>query len=39
MTEKEKQDIILYRIKRAHEIFQEVQLHINNKLRTTAINR
>ena len=39
MTGKEKQEIISYRIKRAQETFQEVQLHIDNKLWTTAVNR
>ncbi len=39
MTEKDKQEIISYRIKRAKETLQEVQLHVENKLWTTAINR
>jgi uncharacterized protein (UPF0332 family) len=39
MTEKEKQEIISYRINRAQETFQEVQLHIDNRLWTTAVNR
>jgi uncharacterized protein (UPF0332 family) len=39
MTDKERHEIISYRIKRAQETFQEVQLHIENKLWTTAINR
>jgi len=39
MTEKEKQEIISYRIKKAQETFQEVQLLIENRLWTTAVNR
>jgi uncharacterized protein (UPF0332 family) len=39
MTEKERSEMIAYRIKRAKETFQEVQLHIDNELWTTAINR
>lgn len=39
MNEKEKQKIISYRIKRAQETLEEVQLHIDNRLWTTAVNR
>ena len=39
MTENEKLEMISYRIKRARDTFQEVQLHIENKLWTTAVNR
>jgi len=39
MTEKEKLEMISYRMKRAQETFREVQLHIDNELWTTAINR
>jgi uncharacterized protein (UPF0332 family) len=39
MIEKNKQEIISYRIKKAQETFQEVQLLIDNRLWTTAVNR
>ena len=39
MTEQEKIEIIAYRIKRANDTYNEVQLHLNNKLYSTAINR
>jgi uncharacterized protein (UPF0332 family) len=39
MTAAEKQELITYRIQRAKETLQEVQLHIENELWITAINR
>jgi uncharacterized protein (UPF0332 family) len=39
MTENEKEEIILYRIKRSQETIREVQLHLDNQLWTTAVNR
>jgi len=39
MTEQEKKAFILYRLSKAQETFDEVQLHIQNKLWNTAVNR
>ncbi len=39
MTEEEKLEMVSYRINRAKETLQEVQLHIRNELWITAINR
>lgn len=39
MNQQEKQEIVKYRIIKARETFNEVKLHIENKLWTTAINR
>lgn len=39
MTEQERLDMVTYRIKRAKETLKEVDLHIENELWTTAINR
>ena len=39
MTEQEKVEIIAYRFKRAIDTYNEVHLHIGNKLYATAINR
>ncbi len=39
MTEQEKLKLISYRITRATDTFKEVQLHIENELWATAINR
>jgi len=39
MNEQEKLEIVSYRIRRANETLHEVQLHIENELWATAINR
>ena len=39
MTPKEKQELIKYRLQKARETYNEVRLHIENKLWTTAVNR
>ena len=39
MKEKDRQDLIRYRITRARETFDEVALHVENKLWNTAVNR
>jgi uncharacterized protein (UPF0332 family) len=39
MIEKDKSEMVSYRIRRAKETLQEVQLHIDNELWATAINR
>jgi uncharacterized protein (UPF0332 family) len=39
MNDQDKNEIISYRIKKAQETFKEVQIHIDNKLWTTAVNR
>lgn len=39
MNEKEHKDLVDYRINRARETFNEVKLHIENKLWNTAVNR
>ena len=39
MNEQDKLELVAYRIGRAHETLQEIQLHIDNQLWTTAVNR
>jgi uncharacterized protein (UPF0332 family) len=39
MNLKERQELVKYRITKARETFNEVRLHIENKLWNTAINR
>ena len=39
MKHKERKEIITYRILKAQETLQEVDLHNNNKLWNTAVNR
>ncbi len=39
MNSLEKDEIVNYRIRKARETFNEVQLHIDNKLWNTAVNR
>ena len=39
MKAEERKEIVLYRISKAKETLQEVNLHINNKLWNTAVNR
>lgn len=39
MTDQERKDLIVYRINRAKATLKEVDLHVNNKLWYTAVNR
>jgi uncharacterized protein len=39
MNQEERQKLVKYRIKKARETFSEVDLHIENKLWNTAVNR
>jgi uncharacterized protein (UPF0332 family) len=39
MNLQEKQELVKYRIAKARETFDEVKLHIDNKLWNTAVNR
>ena len=39
MNQEERQELVKYRIKKARETFNEVSLHVENKLWNTAINR
>ena len=39
MKDEERKEIVTYRISKAKETLQEVDLHINNKLWNTAVNR
>ena len=39
MNDKDRKDIVIYRISRAKETLEEVKLHIEHKLWNTAINR
>ena len=39
MNSLDKDEIVNYRIRKARETFNEVQLHIDNKLWNTAVNR
>ncbi len=39
MTEEDKKELIKYRVSKARETFNEVELHIENKLWNTAVNR
>ena len=39
MKQNERKEIVAYRILKAKETLQEVDLHINNKLWNTAVNR
>ena len=39
MKKKERQELIKYRITKARETFNEVELHVENKLWNTAVNR
>lgn len=38
MNHKEKYELVKYRIAKAKETFNEVKLHVDNKLWNTAIN-
>jgi len=39
MNKMERQELVKYRIVKARETFNEVELHVENKLWNTAINR
>ncbi|MBN1925070.1 MAG: HEPN domain-containing protein [Prolixibacteraceae bacterium] len=39
MTDSEKKDLIVYRISRAKDTLKEVNLHVDNELLNTAVNR
>jgi len=39
MNQKERQELVKYRIRKARETFSEVDLHVENKLWNTAVNR
>lgn len=39
MTSQERQELVVYRIRKARETFNEVELHIANELWATAVNR
>ena len=39
MNQEERQELVKYRISKARETFNEVDLHVENKLWNTAINR
>jgi uncharacterized protein (UPF0332 family) len=39
MIPKERTELVKYRITKAHDTFNEVKLHFENKLWNTAINR
>ena len=39
MNEQVRRDLVSYRIKKARETYNEVSLHIDNKLWNTAVNR
>jgi len=39
MNQEERQELVKYRIKKARETFNEVGLHVENKLWNTAVNR
>jgi uncharacterized protein (UPF0332 family) len=39
MNDKERQELVKYRIKKARETFNEVGLHVENELWNTAVNR
>ncbi|MFB6306816.1 MAG: HEPN domain-containing protein [Flavobacteriales bacterium] len=39
MNEKDREDLVKYRIDKARETFNKVSLHIENKLWNTAVNR
>ena len=39
MNEQVRRDLVSYRIKKARETYNEVSLHIDNKLGNTAVNR
>ena len=39
MTFEERQELVKYRIQKARETYNEVQLHIDNELWATAVNR
>ena len=39
MNQKERQELVKYRITKARKTFKEVNLHVENKLWNTAVNR
>lgn len=39
MNQQERKELVIYRIVKARETFEEVKLHIENELWSTAINR
>lgn len=39
MNQQERQELVKYRITKARETFEEVELHIKNELWNTAVNR
>lgn len=39
MNSQERQELVKYRIEKARETFKEIEIHIENKLWNTAVNR